>query len=91
MSILAIPQHAIERMKSRGAVRWSQMLLDKWDFLSGITRYEPFTALTYFWDAAGNELGYWSAPNEYLHEFEAPFRQWHHTFLENQQFHQLGP
>lgn len=79
-----VPRNTLITFLNLGAVRQSVAIHQKRDH-NGIERPEPFLALVYFWDAEGQELGYFHRPAN-VGTTDTAGREWAPDFLATQQF-----
>ena len=71
-----VPRNTLITFFNLGAVRQS------------VTEYDegPYTAVVYFWDADGHELGYFDRPGG-VGTTSTKGRMWEESFIDRQQFH----
>ena len=89
-SIYHVPSEVVEQFLAIGAVQFSYETVESRRWMRETER-DPWTDIIYFWNAAGQELGYCSIVNPTNPIiFTPPYRIWHTSFLDRQIFHDFA-
>lgn len=80
---------AREKAVELGAVAYRYTVLEKKDSYSGRTIEDTITFLEYYFNEAGDEVGYFNEPCKAFHAFQNP-RKWCPKMIEKMTYTKLG-
>ena len=88
-----VEHETVEQFKALGATHAGCTLLSNRHRCTGETTKEPYTAIVYFFDIRGVELGYWTVVSRWFGPFIFPpdnRRVWHQSFRDALQLEPLS-
>lgn len=92
MLVNRVDVETVERFKAMGAVKVGCIVLDRYNWSSGMAVSEPNDDIVHFFDAAGLEIGYWTVVSPWFGPviFAPGRREWHPYSLNRAKFEPLG-